>query len=759
MKKSRCIAIVGMACRFPGAPDLETFWRNLESGFDTITDVPEGRWEHVFYDPHSDSLDRVYCKRGGFLGQQVSFDAPTFGVMPVAARGAEPDQLLALQVAAEALADAGYQDRSLPRERTSVILGRGGYMTAGVARLEQHVRTAEQLAQGLKVLLPDLSEEELHRIKAEFQGELSHLGPDTVIGLVPNLAASRIANRLDLHGSAYTVDAACASSLVVVDQACRELLDGRADLVLAGGVHLCHHISFWSVFCQLGAVSHSQQIRPFDRRADGLLIGEGLGILALKRRADADRDGDRIYAILRGTGVASDGRDVSLMTPRVEGQILALERAWKAAGLDPQTLGLLEAHGTGTPAGDAAELLTLQRFFGGPASGTPRAGLGSVKSMIGHAMPAAGAAGLIKAALAVYHGVLPPTLHCEEPHEGVGQTRFRLITRAEPWEENGLPRRAAVNAFGFGGIDAHVVLEAAPARRRSQRRAARASGNASSLSAIVPPRRAAADTEASRLEMAGEDAEELLVLAADTPQSLIRALDEGRGERGRGPCRLALLNPTEERRARARAVVARGRPWRGREHIWFSPRGLLTEGGKTVFLFPGLEAAFEPRVEDVAGHFGLPLPPYLAPSRDILEHGTGVVGVGRLLRQALEELGVLPDAVAGHSVGEWSGMIASGVIPEDAVDPFIESLMLETSQVPDVVFAAVGCGAADAEAATRGLPEIGISHDNCPHQAILCGRAASVETVLARLAEKGVLCQKLSFKQNLRSHSHPLQCR
>src|SRR5262249_40437236 len=205
-------------------------------------------------------------------------------------------------------------------------------------------------------------------------------------------------------------------------------------------------------------------------RADGILMGEGIGLVVLKRRADAERDGDRIYAVVKGTGVASDGRDASLMNPRVEGQVLALERAWQAAGLDPRSVGLVEAHGTGTPAGDAAELETLRRFFG-PADpeGGERAGLGTVKSMIGHAMPAAGAAGLIKAALAPPHGVLPPTLHCEEPHEAVERTRFRLVTRAEEWR--GEARLAAVNAFGFGGINAHVVLEGVAAPKRPPRRA------------------------------------------------------------------------------------------------------------------------------------------------------------------------------------------------------------------------------------------------------------------------------------------------
>ena len=272
-------AIIGMACLFPGAPDLESYRQNIVAGVDAITEVPPERWEPVFYDPDSDAPDRLYCRRGGFVDRYATFDALGFGVMPVAAEGAEPDQLLALRVAAEAMEDAGYGDRPFARERTGVILGRGNYIGAGQTRLEQHVRTAQQLVECLRTLVPGLSEDQLASVKGEFQQRLGRYGPDTAIGLVPNLTASRVANRLDLHGPAYSVDGACASSLLAVDLGVQELRSGRADLVLAGGVHLCHDVSFWSIFCQLGALSRSQRSRPFHARADGLLAHRVLALL------------------------------------------------------------------------------------------------------------------------------------------------------------------------------------------------------------------------------------------------------------------------------------------------------------------------------------------------------------------------------------------------------------------------------------------------------------------------------------------------
>ena len=709
------VAIVGMACVFPGAPDLETFWRNVVAGVDAITEVPASRWDGDFYDPDSSEPDRFYCRRGGFVDRYTTFDPVAFGIPPSVAEGTEPDQLLTLRVAGEALADGGYAERPFPRDRTAVILGRGGYVGAGARRVEQLVPGAQQLVELLRSLLPDLTEDQLDRVRRDFLAQFRGYGPDTAIGLVPNLAASRIANRLDLEGPAYTIDAACASSLIAVELGCRELGDRTCDMVIAGGVHLCHEQGFWSVFSQLGALSRSEQIRPFDRRADGLLIGEGVGILVLKRREDAERDDDRIYAVIRGIGVSSDGRGTALMTPSVEGQLLALERAWQDSGLEPSTVGLVEAHGTGTPAGDAAELETLARFFG-TASNGHRAGLGSVKSMIGHAMPAAGAAGLIKAALAVYHGVLPPTLHCEEPHPMLERTRFRPVTAAEEWNGH---RRAGVNAFGFGGINAHVILDA-PSESR--------------------PRPVPRD----------ESDERILVLAAETKERLLEALDTG-GSGGDGAWRLAVADPTPERLTAARAAVERGAPRHGRDGIYFARGGLISAGGKIAFLFPGVEAVFEPRVADVARHFDRPLPANVENPADLEQHGKAVVEVSRLLNHALSDLGLQPDVIAGHSIGEWTGMVASGMISDDQVEGLLAGLRPGTLEVPDVVYAAFGCGAAEVEPLIGDLPSVHVSHDNCPHQSIVCGDGEEVEEVVRRLRARRVLAQVLPFRSGFHS--------
>jgi acyl transferase domain-containing protein/phosphopantetheinyl transferase (holo-ACP synthase) len=707
------VAIVGMACVFPGAPDLASYWENVRDGVDAISEVPADRLDPLYFEGEDTTADRFYCRRGGFVDEHALFDPLRFGVMPAAAQGAEPDQLLALRIAADALEDAGYDESGIPNDATSVILGRGGYIGAGMTRLEQHVRGAQQLVEGLRSLLPNLSDEQLRGVKEAFQEQLSAYGPDTAIGLVPNLAASRVANRLNLGGSAYTVDAACASALVAVGHGCTELVSEQADLVLAGGVHLANNEAFWSVFCQLGALSPTEQIRPFHRSADGLLIGEGIGVVVLKRLADAVRDEDRVYAVINGVGVTSDGRSATLMTPAVDGQLRALERAWRQAERSPESIGLLEAHGTATPAGDAAELETIRRFFGAPSGGEDRAGLGSVKSMIGHTMPAAGAAGLIKAAMALHHGVLPPTLHCEEPNPLVDQTRFELLGSATPWNEK---RLAGVNAFGFGGINAHVVLEA-PAEATGSRRRRTTPG-------------------------AAKDA--IFVAAASDREELLAVLD-GTARGGEGSCRLAIANPTSDRIALARKAVEQGKPRRGRDGIFFSADGLLGAGkGELAFLFPGAESEFEPRVDDVVAEFGFDPPQHTAPE-DLEGRSVGVIEVGRLLNRAIQAAGVQADVVAGHSLGEWCGMIAAGILQEEDVDALLSTLTPGTLEVPGFVFAAVGCGAERAEKAIGGLSTVVVSHDNCPHQSILCGHSDEIGEALTRLRADRVLGQALEY--------------
>ncbi|MFY1623267.1 beta-ketoacyl synthase N-terminal-like domain-containing protein [Micromonospora sp. WMMD735] len=734
------IAIVGMAALMPSAGDLESYWRNLIGGVDAITDVPTHRWDEEFYDPEqSHRADRMYCRRGGFVDEFATFEPLRFGVMPASVGDIEPDQLITLEVAAAAIDDAGGGDRLPARDRIGVILGRGGILSPAQARYAQRVRMSSQVVSILRELIPDVDPARLELLRKKFDERLGPYQPEGTIGLVPNLAASRVANRLDLRGPAYTIDAACASSLIAVDQGITELLNGRLDAVLAGGVHHVHDISFWSVFNQLRALSRRGEIRPFDAAADGLLIGEGTGVVVLKRYADAVRDGDRVYAVIRGSGVSSDGKSASMFNPAVSGQVLAIRRAWESAGLDPtapDALGLLEAHGTGTPTGDAAELTTVAEVFG-PYTGGPRPVIGSVKSMIGHTMPAAGVAGLIKAALAVHRGVLPPTLHCETPRKEMAATRFAPIDTARPWESDG-PRRAGVNAFGFGGINAHLIIEQAPV-------------------SVGEPVVGLTAPAAGRAVV--DEPDQVLWLAASDPAGLAELLDRDDQEvrrigvelaarsGGEAPpqTRLGIVNPTDKLLAVARKTVARGQAWRGGRDIWFSPQPLLGPGaGKLAFVFPGLEAEFAPRTADLAAHFGLPDREWSA--ADLGRHGAGLIEVGKLLDTALARMNVRPDAVAGHSIGEWTAAAVSGQISTAAMDEFLDLFNADSVEVSGYVFAAVGAGADRVAPLLGDYPGVVLSHDNAPAQSVVNGPEPQVDRLVEALRTRNILCQKLPFR-------------
>ncbi|HEX4722031.1 MAG TPA: beta-ketoacyl synthase N-terminal-like domain-containing protein [Pseudonocardiaceae bacterium] len=713
------VAIVGMGVILPGAGSLAAYWDNLVSGVDAITEIPDRRRDSEFHG-HAGvgGPDSTHGHRGGFVADTVDFDPIAFGIPPTDIGGMEPDQITALAAAVAAVDDAGGFDRLGDRAKVGVILGRGGYLSPGLVRFDQRVRGVRQITRTVRELVPSAGTETLSRLRSALLEPLGEFSAQSAIGLVPNLAASRVANRLDLLGPAYTVDAACASSLLAIDHAVNELTLRRCDVVLAGGVHHCHDDTLWSLFTQIGALSPSQQIRPLATSADGLLVGEGTAVIVLKRLDDARKADDRVYAVIRGCGTSSDGRGGSLLSPSTAGQALALRRAWAAAGIDPAAagaIGLLEAHGTATKAGDTAELATIADVFG-PPNGR-RGVVGSVKSMIGHTLPTAGVAGLVKVALALHHRVLPPTLHCADPHPTLAATRFRTIGVAEDWDDD-TPRRAAVNAFGFGGVNAHVVLDQGDTARRRPTRVS--------------------------------EPERVLRIAARSADELRRLLDQPAESApvGDGPFRIGIVGPTEEKLAVARKVAAKvareGTAWHGAKDIWCTADPLLhAPGARTAFLFPGLEGDTAPRYGDVARHFGLRNPAWSNAS--VLDRADSATGVGLLLDAALRRIGVTADALAGHSVGEWTAMQAAGMYSPAPTTELLLRYWPGGFALPDCEYLVLGCAVTTAEDMAAGL-DIAISHDNAPHQSIVCGHADDMARLAENCRDRHVLVRRLAFR-------------
>ncbi|NKQ37755.1 MAG: beta-ketoacyl synthase, partial [Chloroflexi bacterium] len=460
---SHAIAIVGIGAIMPDAPDAATFWQNILNKKYSITETPPDRWRiEDYYDPDPQAPDKTYSKIGGWV-QGFSFDWKRFRMPPKVAEAMDQGQQWAVTVAADVLADYGYPERPLNTERTATIIGTtmGGelhYLTAERIVFPEYSRALVSVPEFAG--LPAATREAiLTGWHDHFDQTIPPITEDSMPGELPNVISGRIANMLNLRGPNFITDAACASSFAAVEAAVEQLAEHKIDAAVVGGVDHNMGIQGFVKFCKIGALS-ATGTRPFGQGADGFVMGEGAALFLLKRLEDAERNGDKIYAVIRGVGGASDGKGKGITAPNPIGQQLAMQRAWENAGLDPASATLIEAHGTSTRVGDVVEVESMTEVFG--AAGRNSIGLGSVKSNIGHLKAGAGAAGLFKAVLALHHKIMPPTLNAQppNPHIDFSQTPFYLLHEAREWEKrNGMPRRCGVSAYGFGGTNFHLALE------------------------------------------------------------------------------------------------------------------------------------------------------------------------------------------------------------------------------------------------------------------------------------------------------------
>ncbi|MFV0537393.1 MAG: SDR family NAD(P)-dependent oxidoreductase [Dysgonomonas sp.] len=437
------VAIVGISGIFPDAHNIEEYWRNIVLGKNCITEVPDTRWnKDLYYDANSTDTDKVVSKWGGFI-PTIDFDPLEFGMTPQSLASIEPTQLLSLLVAKQALTDAGYGNLAeVDLDNTSVIFGAEG---------------ATELAASYG--FRGYAKQALGELPDELKNSLPRLNEDSFAGVLSNVISGRIANRLNLGGRNYTVDAACASSLAALDLGCQELYSNRSEMVLLGGADLHNGINDFLMFSCTHALSRKGYSASFDADSDGIALGEGIGVLVMKRLADAERDGNKIYAVIKGIGGSSDGKSLGMTAPNRNGQIKALQRAYQSAGILPSQVEMIEAHGTGTVVGDRTELRALTDMFLESGAIKGQSLLGSVKTQIGHAKCAAGIAGVIKTALSIYYRVQPPTLHLNKPNPYYDKdsSPFVFNSHSGYWDSD--RRIAGVSAFGFGGTNFHVVME------------------------------------------------------------------------------------------------------------------------------------------------------------------------------------------------------------------------------------------------------------------------------------------------------------
>jgi acyl transferase domain-containing protein/NAD(P)H-dependent flavin oxidoreductase YrpB (nitropropane dioxygenase family)/NADP-dependent 3-hydroxy acid dehydrogenase YdfG len=750
------IAIVGMACVFPQAVDLPAFWANVLGGVDTITEVSLDRWNHeLYYDPDHDPTHpkpdsdvRTPAKHGGFL-PPIPFDALRYGIPPSSLTCIETVQLLALEVAANALRDAGYQARPFDRSRVSVFFGaEAGNDLSG--------------AYGLRSLYPGIG----GCLPPELDAFLPRMTEDSFPGVLGNVIAGRIANRLDLGGSNYTVDAACASSLAALDAACKDLRAGTSSMVLCGGADLHNGIHDYLLFSSVHALSPSGRCHTFDATADGIALGEGVGCVVLKRLADAERDGDRVYSVIKGLGASSDGRSLGLTAPGAEGQRRALQRAYAMAGISAAQVGLIEAHGTGTVVGDRTELSALTDVFTGAAAPSGTCALGSVKSQIGHTKCAAGIAGLIKAAMAVYAGVRPPTINLTRPTgDWDAQTSpFCFDQTARVWSQPPGERLAGVSAFGFGGTNFHAVM------------AGYAGAPEPSQTLDQWPAELFLFHGADREQAAGElDRLALLIRTNDVAGRPWRLRDLARTLCvAPGPVQLALvaddLDDLDGKLDDARTRLA-GTGSSSRDAI-FAADG-ASGPARVAFLFPG-QGSQRPRMladlflafPAIRSHLdlgrkwlGAMFPPAAFTPEQLTAERAAMTDTrtaqptlgmaGAAVCDLLASLGVRPQMTAGHSYGELVALRAAGVLDDKTLLELSEAralAILAATDGTEGAMAAVRAGADAVRAALDAAPRelaVVVANDNAPDQAVLSGAVTAVDEAVRHLMTVGLTAKRI----------------
>ncbi|MET8569203.1 SDR family NAD(P)-dependent oxidoreductase [Streptomyces sp. NPDC004783] len=759
------VAVIGAGALVPGATDTAGYWRIVTGGRDLITEVPASRWlvaDH--YDPDPSAPDKTYARRGAFL-PEVDFDPLAYGVPPANLTATDTAQLLALMVADQALADAGGLG-TVDRDRVGVVLG-----TAALELLP-HMYGRAHRPLWLKALRESgMAEPEAQAVCDRISAHFSPWQESTFPGLLGNVVAGRIANRFDLHGINHTTDAACASSLAALSTAVGELALGRADLVISGGVDTGNDVGMFLCFSKTPALSRTGDCRPFADTADGTMLGEAVIMYALKRLSDAERDGDRIHAVIRGVGTSSDGRSAAIYAPLPDGQARALRRAYEQAGYGPDTVELVEAHGTGTKAGDGAELTALREVFTATGRTDGRwCAIGSVKSQIGHTKCAAGAAGLLKAVLALHHKVLPPTIKVDRPVAAAADPDgpFYVNTAARPWVRSaGHPRRASVSSFGFGGSNFHVTLEEyvpagtaarpAPRRRTVPDELVLLSG--SSPSGLVPPE--------------AEDTRTLAAIARDSHRTFSPA----------DPLRLAVVaTGVEDLRDKCAEALARIRRDPGTP--FSTPTGVRyaagdTGPGRIAFLFPGQGAQYVGMGADLAmlspaaqavwdrlggtAFDGRPLhrvvfPPPAFTDEDraadaarlaATEWAQPALAVHALaLLEVVSGLGLRPDCVAGHSFGELVALHCAGALDAEALVGLARrrgELMRDAAGTPGAMLAV----AAERDRVTEVLAgaasgDIWPANLNSPRQVVLSGTEEAVARAERAFAAQGVGTRRLA---------------
>ena len=707
------VAIVGVGAMMPDATDAPTFWDNIKKGRYSVTEVPPDRWDPAkYFDPDPKAPDMSYSKIGSWVKEcdwnPLAWKLP---IPPKVSELMDRTQKWGVMAAREALNDYGFPERPLNTDRTAVILGiaMGGdqHLFTAARALFPEVASAMGDAPSFAGLPVDVRKAIIEETRSGVQSRLPDINEDTMSGELANIVSGRIAALFNFHGPNFTTDAACASAMAAFSAAIEGLEKGDFDSVITGGVDSNMAPSIFVKFCKIGALSATGS-RPYAEGADGFVMGEGGALFLMKRLEDAERDGDKIYAVVRGIGGASDGKGKGITAPNPVGQKLAVQRGWANAGLVPKPGDLIEGHGTSTAVGDAAELESLSDAFKDFGLGPQAVPIGSVKSNIGHLKGGAGAAGMFKATMALRDKLLPPSINFHKPNPGLdwSTSPFYVNTELREWEpnEDGV-RRAAVSSFGFGGTNFHAVLEEyIPGRIKREEKTMISVGQkwdgagtgGATVASVKKPLRGAIvigdENETAirkRLEGVKRDAEAGIAppveapLDADLRAPVRLAIDYGDAAELADKATQALTAIDENQPGRWKALRAKG------IHIGRGP------AQKVAFLFTGQGSQYvnmlrglmdvEPIIVDAYAEADREMKPYLDKplseyifvddsDEEVVLEATealkqteitqpAVLATETALARMLESYGVKADMVMGHSLGEYGALVAAGAMP------------------------------------------------------------------------------------------------
>ncbi|WP_438024961.1 SDR family NAD(P)-dependent oxidoreductase [Sorangium sp. So ce233] len=725
------IAIVAMACRFPGGVDSpEKLWALLDEERDAITEVPPSRWDlERFYDPDPDAAGKIYSRWGGFVGELDRFDAAFFGISPREARSIDPQERWLLETTWEALERAGVRADTLEGTLGGVYIGLSG---------------------------------------SEYQTDALHdaerIDAYSLTGTLPSTTVGRLAYWLGLRGPAVAVDTACSSSLVAVHVACQALRNGECDYALAGGVNALLAPESYVAFCRLKALSPTGRCRTFSANADGYVRAEGCGVLLLKRLSDAQRDGDRVLAVIRGNAINQDGRSQGLTAPNGLAQEDVIRRALSQAAVEPTTVDVVECHGTGTALGDPIEVQALGAVYGHGRPGDRPLVIGSVKTNLGHTEAAAGMAGLIKAVLSLQHAQVPRSLHFAAPSPYIPWDTLpvRVAAQRVAWERREHPRRAGISSFGISGTNAHVILEEAP---EAPATAPDSVAVPSTLPLLVSGRdeaalRAQAERWAAWLAAHPEARWADVVHTAAVRRSHLEARAAvAAGSAADAAAALGALAAGQPHKAvslgeaRARGEVVFVYPGQGSQWPAMG-RALLAESEVFAAAVAACDAALRPFtgwsvLSVLRGEQGEAVPP--ADRVDVVQPALFAMAVG--LSAVWRAWDIEPSAVVGHSQGEVAAAYVAGALTlEDAARVVALRSQLVRRIAGGGAMAVIERPVGEVEQRlSRFGGQLSVAAVNTPGSTVVSGDAAAVDRLLAELEAEGVFARRI--KVDYASHS------